>query len=67
MNSDGDNGLFVIWSVGIMVYSKNGTVSGSMCDSSVKLSPLAVFQLVEDTATELMGELHNFEPNLLRV
>lgn len=29
-----------------------------MCDSSVKLSALAIFQLVEDTATELMGELH---------
>ena len=41
-----------------MVYSKTGAVTASMCDSSVKLSHLAILQLVEDGVTDLMGDLH---------
>lgn len=41
-----------------MIYSKTGTVSASMCDSTAKLSTLAIFQMVEDAVTDLMGDLH---------
>lgn len=41
-----------------MIYTRTGSVCASMCDSSTRLSPLAVFQLVEDAVTELMGNLH---------
>lgn len=41
-----------------IVYSKSGTVTASMCDSSTALSPLAILQLVEDGVTDLMGDLH---------
>lgn len=40
-----------------MIYTKKSYVPASMCDGATKLSPIAVFQLVEDAATELMGEL----------
>lgn len=41
-----------------MIYKKTGRVPASMCDGTIKLSPLALFQLEEDAVTELMGELH---------
>lgn len=41
-----------------MIYTRDNYVPASMCDGSTKLSVLAVFQLVEDAVTELMGELH---------
>lgn len=41
-----------------MYYTTTGRVTGSMCDSATKLSPLAIFQLVEDAVTDLMGDLH---------
>lgn len=41
-----------------MAFERTGTVTGSMCDVSTKLSMIAVFQLIEDAATDLMGDLH---------
>ena len=41
-----------------MVYSRTGTVTGSMCDNTVRLSHVAIFQLVQDGVTDLMGDLH---------
>lgn len=29
-----------------------------MCDTKLRLSPIAIFELIEDAASELMGELH---------
>lgn len=40
-----------------MIYTKNSYVSGSMCDSSLKLSILAADEIVENSVTELMGDL----------
>ena len=41
-----------------MIYQRNDYVPASMCDGGVKLSVIAVFQLVQDAVTETMGELH---------
>ena len=41
-----------------MIYQRNDYVPASMCDGGVKLSLIAVFQLVQDAVTETMGEFH---------
>ena len=41
-----------------MVYEKKSYAAGSMCDTEVKLSPIAADHLIEDSVTELMGSLH---------
>ena len=41
-----------------MLYTKQSYVPASMCDAATKLSDIAVFQVVEDAVTELMGDLH---------
>ena len=41
-----------------MLYTKQSYVPASMCDAETKLSTIAVFQVVEDAVTELMGNLH---------
>jgi len=40
-----------------MIYQKNSYVTGSMCDSKLKLSILAADEIVENAVTELMGDL----------
>lgn len=40
-----------------MIYKKNSYVTGSMCDSKLKLSILAADEIVENAVTELMGNL----------
>ena len=40
-----------------MIYKKNSYVTGSMCDSKLKLSILAADEIVENAVTELMGDL----------
>lgn len=40
-----------------MIYRKDTYVPASMCNGETKLSVMAVFQLVEDAVTELMGDL----------
>lgn len=41
-----------------MIYEKQGYVTGSMCDASVRLSVIAAFDLIEDSVTELLGNMH---------
>lgn len=41
-----------------MIYEKQTYVAGSMCDASVRLSVIAAFELVEDSVTELLGNMH---------
>ena len=41
-----------------MIYEKQGYVTGSMCDASVRLSVIAAFNLIEDSVTELMGSMN---------
>ncbi len=40
-----------------MIYEKNAYVSGSMCDSKLKLSIIAADEIVENAVSELMGDL----------
>ncbi|MBR2750066.1 MAG: acyl-ACP thioesterase [Clostridiales bacterium] len=40
-----------------MIYEKNSYVTGSMCDSKLKLSILAADEIVENAVTETMGDL----------
>ncbi len=40
-----------------MIYTKSGTASASVIDSTSNLSIVGTFQIVEDTLTELMGKL----------
>ena len=45
-----------------MIYTKSCQVPASMCDGATRLSVIAVFQAVEDSVTELMGELRGGYP-----
>ena len=40
-----------------MIYEKSSYVSGSMCDSKLKLSIIAADEIVENSVSELMGDL----------
>lgn len=40
-----------------MIYEKRSYVSGSMCDSKLKLSIIATDEIVENSVSELMGDL----------
>ena len=40
-----------------MILVKQEKLAASLCDSSVKLSPLGAFEIVEDLVTEMMGAL----------
>lgn len=41
-----------------MIYKRSGLVGGSMCDTKLRLSPLAMLELIEDSASELLSALH---------
>ena len=40
-----------------MIYQRNDYVPASMCDGGVKLSLIAVFQLVQDAGVVMPGEV----------
>ena len=41
-----------------MIYTNSTYVRGSQCDPEVKLSIIAIFELIEDSLTELLGSMH---------